>query len=67
VAWTDLVAHYRLVKLRVEGLGPLVVAIDSHGNSLYDQLQSNAHARLGSILQDLAADRNASQNASQAR
>jgi fumarate hydratase subunit beta len=67
VAWTDLVAHYRLVKLRVEQLGPLVVAIDSHGNSLYDQLQDKAHARLGSILQDLAIDRNASQKASQAR
>jgi fumarate hydratase subunit beta len=61
VAWTDLVAHYRLVKLRVEDLGPLVVAIDSHGNSLYDQLQDSARARLGSILQDLAADRNASE------
>jgi len=36
-----------------------VVAIDSHGNSLYDQLQDKAHARLGSILQDLAIDRNA--------
>jgi hypothetical protein len=44
-----------------------VVAIDSHGNSLYDQLQDKAHARLGSILQDLAIDRNASQKASQAR
>ena len=61
VAWTDLVAHYRLVKLTVEDLGPLVVAIDSHGNSLYDQLQDKAHARLGSILQDLAVDRNASE------
>jgi fumarate hydratase subunit beta len=61
VAWTDLVAHYRLVKLRVEELGPLVVAIDSHGNSLYDQLQDSARARLGSILQDLAIDRNASE------
>jgi len=67
VAWTDLVAHYRLVKLRVQELGPLVVAIDSHGNSLYDQLQDKAHARLGSILQDLAIDRGASQDMSQAR
>ncbi len=39
VAWEDLVAHYRLVKLRVEDLGPLVVAIDSKGNSLFEQLQ----------------------------
>ena len=40
VAWNDLVAHYRLVKLRVEELGPLVVGIDSKGNSLFDQLQA---------------------------
>ena len=46
VAWDDLVAHYRLVKLRVEDLGPLVVAIDSKGNSLFDQLQESARDRL---------------------
>jgi fumarate hydratase subunit beta len=57
VAWDDLVAHYRLVKLRVADLGPLVVAIDSKGNSLYDQLQQSARARMGDILQDLDADR----------
>jgi fumarate hydratase subunit beta len=55
----DLVAHYRLVKLRVEDLGPLVVAIDSKGNSLFDQLQM-----AGSPRHDPArapVDRNASQ------
>jgi hypothetical protein len=37
-----------------------VVAIDSHGNSLYDQLRDKAQARLGSLdLRDLAIDRNA--------
>jgi fumarate hydratase subunit beta len=60
VAWEDLVAHYRLVKLRVEDLGPLVVAIDSKGNSLFDQLQESARDRLGSILHELEVDRNAS-------
>ena len=53
VAWDDLVAHYRLVKLRVEGLGPLVVAIDAKGNSLFDSLKESAQARLPEILQGL--------------
>lgn len=57
VAWEDLVAHYRLVKLRVADLGPLVVAIDSKGNSLFEQLQQSAQARMGDILRDLDADR----------
>lgn len=53
VAWSDLVAHYRLVKLRVEALGPLTVAIDAHGNNVYDQLQDAARARLPQILAEL--------------
>ena len=53
VAWDDLVAHYRLVKLRVEGLGPLVVAIDAKGVSLFDTLKASAEARLPEILQGL--------------
>jgi fumarate hydratase subunit beta len=57
VAWRDLIFHYRLVKLRVEGLGPGTVAIDAHGNSLYDGLQAQAASRLPQILADLAASR----------
>ncbi len=53
VAWPDLVAHYRLVKLRVEGLGPLVVAIDSHGRSLFDSLARTARDRLPEIIDEL--------------
>jgi len=59
VAWDDLVAHYRLVKLRVEDLGPLVVAIDSKGNSLFEELQQSARDRLGTILHELDVDRSA--------
>jgi fumarate hydratase subunit beta len=59
VAWHDLVSHYRLVKFRVSGLGPLVVAIDAHGNSLYDQLQRQAEDRLPALMAELAAARNA--------
>jgi fumarate hydratase subunit beta len=53
VAWEDLVAHYRLVKLRVEALGPLVVAIDAHGRSLFDSLSQQANERLAGILDEL--------------
>ncbi len=57
VAWEDLVSHYRLVKLRVEDLGPLVVAIDSHGNSLFESLGKAAADRLPQILRELDAGR----------
>jgi fumarate hydratase subunit beta len=60
VAWRDLIYHYRLVKLRVEGLGPGTVGIDAHGNSLYDGLQAQAASRLPQILAELAASRAAS-------
>jgi fumarate hydratase subunit beta len=57
VAYPDLVAHYRLVRLAVEGLGPLTVGIDAHGNSLYDSLQAGARDRLPEILAALDRDR----------
>jgi fumarate hydratase subunit beta len=57
VAWDDLVAHYRLVKLRVTGLGPLVVGIDSHGNSSFERLDREARERMPEILRDMDADR----------
>ncbi len=60
VAYPDLVAHYRLVRLAVEGLGPLTVGIDADGNSLFDTLQQQAAARMPGILARLAADRAAS-------
>lgn len=57
VAWNDLVAHYRLVRLAVEGLGPLTVGIDAHGESLFERLQAQAAARLPAILARMAAER----------
>jgi fumarate hydratase subunit beta len=59
VAWDDLIPHYRLVRLRVAGLGPLTVAIDAHGNNRYEQLGEAARARLPQILAELAAERQA--------
>jgi fumarate hydratase subunit beta len=57
VAWDDLVSHYRLVKLRVENLGPLVVAIDSHGRSLFEELSHAAQDKLPDLLDGLGAGR----------
>lgn len=57
VAWSDLVPHYRLVKLRVEGLGPATVGIDAHGRSLYDHLAEDAAKHLPDILAALATAR----------
>ena len=57
VAYPDLVAHYRLVRLAVEGLGPVTVGIDAQGNSLFATLQAGARARMAGILEGLAASR----------
>ena len=57
VAWPDLISHYRLVRLRVEGLGPATVAIDAHGNSLYDTIAAQARERLAGIRASLEAER----------
>jgi len=57
VHWNDLVHHYRLVKLKVEGLGPATVGIDAHGNSLYGDLAETARSRLPDILAKMAERR----------
>ncbi|MGG5888864.1 fumarate hydratase C-terminal domain-containing protein [Falsiroseomonas sp. HC035] len=57
VAWNDLVAHYRLVRLAVSGLGPVTVGIDAHGNSLFEDLSAQAEARMPEILAQLDRDR----------
>ncbi len=62
VSWNDMISHYRIVKLRVERLGPLTVAIDAHGNSLYDDLQAGAEKAMPAILEQLRAAREAAAN-----
>lgn len=42
VHWTDYIAQFRLLTLEVEQLSPATVAIDAHGNSLYEQLRERA-------------------------
>jgi fumarate hydratase subunit beta len=60
VDWPDLIFQYRLVRLRVENLGPLTVAIDAHGHSLYEDLQATARDRLPQIMQELSRERGGS-------
>lgn len=50
VGWSDLLVHYRLVRLRVQGLGPVTVGIDATGRSLYDEQRDSATRRLSDIL-----------------
>ena len=57
--WNDLIMQFRLSRIRFEGLGPLMVAIDAHGASLYADLAEAARRRLPAILADLAARRQA--------
>jgi L(+)-tartrate dehydratase beta subunit len=42
-----------LWKFRVRGFGPLVVAMDSHGASLYDAVNADARARRAAALKHL--------------
>lgn len=55
--WDEMIEQFRLSRFRLAGFGPVSVAIDAHGNSLYDQLQQAASARKAAILDELAHDR----------
>ncbi|WP_426958493.1 fumarate hydratase C-terminal domain-containing protein [Muricoccus radiodurans] len=55
--WTDLLVQYRLLRLRVEELGPLIVGIDAKGGNLYDSLQRQATERRPAIMAQLAEER----------
>jgi fumarate hydratase subunit beta len=59
VQWTDLISQFRLVKLAVEDLGPATVAIDAHGNSLYENLRREAGERRSGIVAALDEGRRA--------
>ncbi len=48
VFWEELMPEC-LWKFRVKDFGPLTVAIDSHGNSLYHDVQAEAQKRLEGI------------------
>ncbi len=59
VGWSDMLMHYRLLRLQVRGLGPATVAIDAHGCSLYAEEQATARERLPALLAQLDAARRA--------
>jgi L(+)-tartrate dehydratase beta subunit len=48
VWWEDLMPEC-LWKFRVKDFGPLIVAVDSHGNSLYRAIQERASARIAAL------------------
>jgi L(+)-tartrate dehydratase beta subunit len=48
VWWEDLMPEC-FWKFRVKDFGPLIVAIDSHGNSLYKRIQDRAAARIAAL------------------
>jgi L(+)-tartrate dehydratase beta subunit len=52
VAWEELMPEC-LWKFRVKDFGPLTVGIDSHGNSLYHDVQAEAQRRLEGMLERL--------------
>ncbi len=49
VGWEELMPEC-LWKFRVKDFGPLTVAIDSHGNSLYHDVQAEAQKRLEKLF-----------------
>lgn len=55
--WDDLIEQFRLSRFRLKEFGPVTVAIDAHGRSMYQTLQDQAASRLPEILRDLEAAR----------
>jgi fumarate hydratase subunit beta len=51
--WDDLIMQFRLTRFRVKNFGPLTVAIDAKGHSIYDDLTTSAQDRLPHILKEL--------------
>ena len=46
VQWLDLGMPEALWILEAEGFGPLIVAMDSHGNSLYEHIATTTNRNL---------------------
>jgi len=55
--WDDLIEQFRLARYKLKDFGPVTVAIDAHGNSMFENLQRQAADRLPGILQELEASR----------
>lgn len=59
--WDDLIEQFRLSRFRLKEFGPVTVAIDANGRSLYQNLQERAASRLPEILKGLEAARTSSE------
>lgn len=55
VYWEDLMPEC-IWQFRVRGLGPLTVAMDSHGASLYQEVEAEAERRLAGILRHMGVE-----------
>jgi fumarate hydratase subunit beta len=53
VEWLDLGMPEALWVVEAKDLGPLVVAMDAHGNSLYDSVNTEAEKNLIAVKKDL--------------
>ena len=53
VDWLDLGMPEAVWRLEAEGFGPLIVAIDAHGRSLYDDVEKIVNANVRQIKKDL--------------
>lgn len=58
--WDDLIEQFRLSRFKLNSFGPVTVAIDAHGKSMYQDLSDRAAERLPDILADMKAARSAS-------
>jgi fumarate hydratase subunit beta len=56
VHWLDLGMPAAVWVLRVKRLGPLIVAMDSHGKNIFDALQTRVDASLKKIFADQKID-----------
>ncbi len=53
VHWLDMGMPEALWVLRARELGPLIVAMDSHGVSLYDEVKSNTESKIPGVRKSL--------------
>jgi fumarate hydratase subunit beta len=56
VHWLDLGMPAAVWVLKAHRLGPLIIAMDSYGKNLFDELQSRVDASLQQIFKDLKID-----------
>ena len=56
VHWYELGMPEALWVLESSGFGPLIVAIDAHGNSIYETVDKNVHSNIAKVKQELEID-----------